>query len=331
VRAEIPPIHVITGIDDASQEDILAQLLHSQGWKIIYRAVDWLGAEPALRQISERTIFLYTSNLRGLVRQELDELTSTDLIPIALDGVEFSPSTLMNHIRHILRLTENNSAPLQPPEIISAAKVKSVVVTGSSGAPGRTTLALELAISLSRSSVIDLIDSDIQSPSLSFLADQREFTTPINLTVIDSSLTPYSVDLDPQRISVADIGALPPLADVLNDRRWQGALIHNVLHQSQVIVYVVKADNLGLFRLEKFMKELPLLTKHVSVIYILNQLGGTRLEKAVSDRFTELMSGRAHFILPHDSRSSLFGKGITGSRIPREVDKIAALITSQLR
>jgi len=82
------------------------------------------------------------------------------------------------------------------------------------------------------------------------------------------------------------------------------------------------------------MSELPLLTEKVPVIYVLNQLGGTRVEKSVSERFAILMSDRSHFMIPHESRGGVLpslGKAQSGLRSLREVDKIAALITSQLR
>jgi hypothetical protein len=127
---------------------------------------------------------------------------------------------------------------------------------------------------------------------------------------------------------------MPPLADVLADRRWQGALIHSSLAQSQCIVYIAKSDGLGLLRLERFLHELPLLTSSVPVLFILNQVGPTRLDKAMNERFEHIMDGRAHFSIAHEMRGGLLpslGKSGTGLKPPREIDKIAALITSQLR
>ena len=39
MRSEIPQLEVITAIADAETEDFVSQLLYSQGWSIIYRAI----------------------------------------------------------------------------------------------------------------------------------------------------------------------------------------------------------------------------------------------------------------------------------------------------
>ena len=329
--ADIPPLHVITGMSDADDEDFVAQLLHSQGWQIAYRAIDWDGAREALAQIHSRAAFIYSADLRGLDLNALRTLENEELTLICIDDTPIASHPLMTLIRNKIR------SPYIPRLVVTETPTPqraTVVVTGSTGAPGRSTVALALAEEFAKLRTVEILDADVHSQTLDYLLGEKELNQGFKLLTLDiaskpAHLPPLSADL-----RVVDAGALPPLSDVLNDRRWKGSLMHELMTESQCILYVVKSDGLGLLKLESFMRELPLLTKRIPVIYILNQLGGTRLEKSVSERFSLLMSERSHFMIAHENRGGLlpsFSKPGSGLRSLREIDKIAGLITSQLR
>jgi hypothetical protein len=333
VHADIPPLHVITAMSDADDEDYVAQLLHSQGWHIRYRAVEWDSAKEAARSSTERTLLIYSSDVRGFLAAELAPLASENLITISVDDVAIASHPLMSLIRERINTPQPTLTRALALPMTESSK-RSVLVTGTSGAPGRSTLALALAQEFAISREVELIDADVDSQSLEYLAGDKELTPKLHLSTLNlaarSPLLPESDVL----LRLIDIGALPPLADVLADRRWQGALIHSSLIQSQCILYIAQSDGLGLLRLEKFIQELPLLTTNVPVLFILNQVGATRLDKALSERFVLLMDGRAHFTIPYEMRGGLMPsltKNNSGLWRPREIAKIAALITSQLR
>jgi hypothetical protein len=331
MHADIPPIAVITGMSDATDEDFVAQLLHSQGWKITFRSIDWIGAEQALSTAQSRTAFIYSSDLRGLVISELEKYESENLILINIDQIPIASHPIMTVLRSKVR------SPYTPRLLESATAPEpraTIVVTGSTGAPGRSSVALALSEEFSKRKSIELVDADMDSQTLDYLIGERELAKNFTLLTVDIESKPAELPPIGAELRIIDCGALPPLRDVVNDRRWKGSLMHEIITKSQCILYVVKSDGLGLLKLESFMSELPLLTKKVPVIYILNQLGGTRVEKSVSERFATLMSDRSHFMIPHESRGGVLpslGKAQSGLRSLREVDKIAALITSQLR
>ena len=333
MRADIPALHVITAISDADDEDFIAQLLHSQGWKILYRAIEWSGAKAAILDSMERTVFIFSSDVRGFIASELLPLENENLIAVTIDGVEIAAHPLMSLIRERIK----SPPPLRARALPSPAPInttKSVLITGTSGAPGRSSIALALAHEFAIQSEIEIIDADAGSQSLEYLAGDKDFDSKLHLLTLDLTVRPSSLPESNRTLRLIDIGAMPPLADVLADRRWQGALIHSSLAQSQCIVYIAKSDGLGLLRLERFLHELPLLTSSVPVLFILNQVGPTRLDKAMNERFEHIMDGRAHFSIAHEMRGGLLpslGKSGTGLKPPREIDKIAALITSQLR
>ena len=65
MRSEIPQLEVVTAISDADCEDFVSQLLFSQGWSIIYRAIDMASLENFLssRGGSLRTVVIFKRDL----------------------------------------------------------------------------------------------------------------------------------------------------------------------------------------------------------------------------------------------------------------------------
>lgn len=320
-------------MSDADDEDFVAQLLHSQGWKILYRAIEWNGAKDAIANSMERTVFIFSSDVRGFNPSELISLENENLIAVSIDNVQIASHPLMSLIHERIKAPQ-----LLPHRALATSQPinlkRSVLITGTSGAPGRSSIALALAQEFSATREVELIDADTSSQSLEYLAGDRTFDSKLKLLTLDLSAKPALLPETDTQLRLIDSGALPPLADVLADRRWQGSLIHSSLVHSQCIVYIAKSDGLGLLRLERFIHELPLLTTNVPVLFILNQVGATRLDKALAERYTLLMDGRAHFSIAHEMRGGVLpslGKSASGLRPPREIDKIAALITSQLR
>jgi len=105
LRSEIPQLEVITAIADAESEDFLAQLLFSQGWNIIFRALDAdsLRHFMTTRSIELRTVIIYLSNFPGLLPGELEKLTAPTVTTISIDNIPINSHLLMTHIRSSLR------------------------------------------------------------------------------------------------------------------------------------------------------------------------------------------------------------------------------------
>jgi len=105
LRSEIPQLEVITAIVDAESEDFLSQLLFSQGWNIIYRAIDAdsLRLFMKTRSAELRTVIIYLSNFPGLLAGELEEMGLSSVTAISIDGIPINSHLLMTHIRGKLR------------------------------------------------------------------------------------------------------------------------------------------------------------------------------------------------------------------------------------
>ena len=355
MRSEIPQLQVITAIADAEVEDFVAQLLYSQGWSIIFRAIDSASLLSSLVERGGvlRTVVVYRSDLPEWSEEKAREIASPMITLICLDGVEITSHSLMSHIRGQLRLPmihqqdqgePTTSISLQQSQTKKPSKV--VSVTGTSGSPGRSHLALSLAQYLSWQRKVHLIDADLRAPSLAYLKGSQSKNNSgdregrYQLTTLDLSTKPTTPPLQDQanfHLSILDIGALGPLEEVVNDRRWQATLIHNILESSTSLIYVVRSSGLGLLRLERFISEFPVLLRKIPIIYVLSQGANSRVDRGIESRFNSLTSGEERCIFPFDSGANLgpskagksgfldFGKG--NSKVGKEIGRIAELIS----
>ena len=333
MQSEIPQIQVVTAIADADAEDYLSQLLFSQGWSIVFRAFDFEGLSNFLteRGANTRTILIYKSDLPGLVKDILQNFESPAITLINIDGIGSNAHLLMSHIRSQLRLPlivqDQASAQGQTPTFSDpegsvprssshfredsqyskkVAKVKNIAVTGTTGAPGRSLLALNIANYAAAFGGVSIIDADVRSQSIEYLVGRSEIgNSNLGVHRVDPSAKPNSLARDHNlttKLNIFDIGALPPLEEVVTDRRWQAGLINSILEQTTTLIYICKSTGLSLIRLEAFMSQFPILIRKLPIIYLLNQSGSTREDRALEKRFLSMVSGEAKFVLPIDSK-----------------------------
>ena len=350
VQSEIPQLQVITAISDADCEDFVSQLLFSQGWSIIFRAIDMTGLADFLteRTGALRTVVIYKSDLPEFDQEVLNQFLTPKVTQICIDDIETNSHKLMTHIRGQLRLPliiegssvgefanlgkvgklSNSNSSLVSPKAPCV-----ITITGTVGAPGRSSVALNIANYLAESSTVNIYDADSRAPALDYLLG-RAIKSCENLSLINISTLTKSAEAviaDESRISVVDLGPLPPLEEVVNDRRWQAGFINRTLEETTTLIYLCKSNGLSLIRLEQFISQFPVLLRKLPIIYILNQSRSTREGRALANRFTKICNGEISFILPANEqintnlavpakRESAFGKTIA------EIGRIAQLV-----
>ncbi len=342
--SEIPQLEVITAIAEVETEDFIAQLLFSQGWNIIHRAIDFSGLLVALenRHSLLRTVVIYSSDLPNLDSVQLAEIESRSsaFSIICIDGVNINSHAVMTHIRGKLRLPliYQNQAPTKSDNLPVAApkKQKLITVTGTAGSPGRSHLTLLLAGYFSWRTHVHVIDADLRSPSLAYMAGTRpQSNERFTLSTLQIENKPSELPTSEMKdLTFIDIGALPSLREVVTDRRWHAAFINTVLEQTSSLIYITKSSGLGLLRLENFIAEFPILLRKIPILYVLNQRTSSREDRAIEARFNSLTSGEAAFVLPQDPRpiqpSAPRTKGLDlfsgSSKLAKEIDKIAQSI-----
>jgi hypothetical protein len=341
MKSEIPQLQVVTAISDSDCEDFVSQLLFSQGWSIIYRAIDMAGLMEFLgaRNVDLRTVVIYKSDLPNFSVELLDSTANSKVKNICIDDIEINSHKLMSFIRGQLRLpliattSIPNSATLDTSPLQAVRKPCVITVTGTVGAPGRSSVALNIANYLAAKFEVNLFDADTRAPALEYFKG-RAGNSHANLNLVNLISQEKSTEAtigNSSNVSIVDLGPLPPLTEVVNDRRWQAGFINRTLEETTTLIYLCKSNGLSLIRLEQFMSQFPVLLRNLPIIYILNQSGSTREDRALSNRFSKMCEGETSFILPTNNRintnlaepakrESGFGRAISEiGRIAQEV------------
>ena len=326
MRSEIPQIEVITAVGDADLEDYVSQLLFTQGWSIIFRAFDAgaLAEFIATRSTELRTVIVYTTELPGFTTDLIMKHSTTTTSFICLDGTPSTAHEIMQKVRGQLRLPMmHTSTPVistshASPKIQESAQIV-IVVTGSSGAPGITLLATALASEISKSRKVLFIDADFRNIPLSQYFSTNDFS----IQSLASHEKPTKIpESDPKEVVIIDVGVLPPLGEVVNDRRWLALLHNNIFDVVTALVYVTQTTKSSLMQLDQFMKEFPILMKRVAPTYVCISKGQSKELRQAQSAFTHLVAGEKQYQLPesflHPVGSSvldtLFASGNKGKK-----------------
>ncbi len=315
MKSEIPQLQVITAISDSDCEDFVSQLLFSQGWSIIYRAIDMAGLMEFIeaRNGELRTVIIFKSDLPDFDSDRLESISNSKVKNICIDEIETNSHKLMTFIRGQLRLpliaaSEFNSPkhPVMAQSIGTSIVHKPCVITitGTVGAPGRSSVALNIANYLAVKSAVNLYDADVRAPALEyFLGRADRKSQNLNLLNVISQVKSMEFKIgDSSCTNIVDLGPLPPLTEVVNDRRWQAGFINRTLEETTTLIYLCKSNGLSLIRMEQFMSQFPVLLRNLPIIYILNQSGSTREDRALANRFSKMCDGETSFVLPINNR-----------------------------
>ena len=345
MKSEIPQLQVVTAISDSECEDFVSQLLFSQGWSIIYRAIDMAGLMEFLdaRKGELRTVVIFKSDLPNFDEALLESASNSKVKNICIDRIETNSHQLMTYIRGQLRLPLIANAGLANAGLVNAGLINSekimatkpcvITITGTVGSPGRSSVALNIANYLAANSQVNLYDADLRAPALEYFigrAGKNNENLKLTSLISQEKLVDSKIG-DSSAINIVDLGSLPPLTEVVNDRRWQAGFINRTLEETTTLIYLCKSNGLSLIRLEQFMSQFPVLLRKLPIIYILNQSGSTREDRALANRFSKMCDGEISFILPMNhrintnlaepaKRESGFGRTISEiGRIAREV------------
>ncbi len=327
---------VATAIGDADLEDYLSQLMFSQGWNIVHRSLD---SESLQRFYAEtgisKSTLIYTTDFPTASPRFFAELANRhDLTLVNIDSIPTNAHALMSHIRQQLRVPlihsgeaiSTESEPLVTPPINRISPQRNIVVTGTTGAPGRTTISLALARHFAESTSVELLDADTNSPCLRELIPINESSN-FQLSTLDSTLQPRELVASDQ-LRIIDLGALGRMSTEVTDRRWQANLRTNVMEKSATAFYVAPASEMGLKRISDFLAEISLLINKSNLVFLLNKAGSGKADKAITTRFETLVHGYAwgKITLDYALHSPSLPFSLRENRFTKEVAKIATLV-----
>ena len=290
-----------------------------------------------------RTVVIFKSDLPNFDEALLESASNSKVKNICIDKIETNSHQLMTYIRGQLRLPLIANAGLANAGLVNAGLINSekimatkpcvITITGTVGSPGRSSVALNIANHLAANSQVNLYDADLRAPALEYFigrAGKNNENLKLTSLISQEKLIDSKIG-DSSAINIVDLGSLPPLTEVVNDRRWQAGFINRTLEETTTLIYLCKSNGLSLIRLEQFMSQFPVLLRKLPIIYILNQSGSTREDRALANRFSKMCDGEISFILPMNhrintnlaepaKRESGFGRTISEiGRIAREV------------
>lgn len=332
--AEIALPVIVTAIANSELEGFVAGTLFSQGWSVIYRALDAPSLMTFLDNDSDQSkniVLIYSPDLPGLLPESVAALQKRvrQVVGFSSDagaaneyvGIFSTPtdaSELLNLVRGFVR------APL----LRSAIEVKSkkrrarVLALGApSGSSGCTTVAINLAMELSiLGHETLLLDADVRRPSIApLLALHKLDSDQISRTIAPHfSVSEFSQErvaqldeyldhlLENFDFLVIDLGSIEGISDSLTDRRWTSSLVHWSCERADEIWFLGKADTLGIHRLESLVRDFSAITIQAKVSVVLNMKVSGRKGIDREGQFLSVVAPirpQRIFTLPYDPRT----------------------------
>lgn len=332
--AEIALPEVVTAVADSALEGFVAGTLYSQGWNVIFRALDAASLltfvdsdvlrsrnvvliySPDLPGISPETIAGLQGKVRQVVGFTADAGQAQDYV--GLFPIPLEPSELLNLVRGFVRAPLVRNAHMETPK---SRRAKVVAIGSSTGSAGCTSLALNLAMELSAlGHETVLIDADVRNPSIAPLLslhklDQenssRTIAPHLSVSEFTRERVPKLADYLDELFSrtdfaVIDLGSLVGVSDSLTDRRWTSSMVHWSCERADALWLVGKCDVLGMHRLEALVRDFAQTTIRAKVSIALSMTSRGRKGRAREDQYFAIaapLRPENLFTLPRDARS----------------------------
>jgi MinD-like ATPase involved in chromosome partitioning or flagellar assembly len=302
-------IGIITWLESAEFEDIVLQALLTEGISRVeleYRAlsidslIDFLVNKPTS---DSRFILIHdTEEINSALERELRRFPGA--IRMAIEPVIGDVTVEIERIvNRALREFETSPTPRK-----AVHRQKNlVVVTGSTGAPGTTTITLNLGNELARSRAVELIDLNPSRRDLAFLLGAKRSSESVHLSenlAISGELSDAS-----SALQLVDSGPIPNLESAFSDRRAPARGYVDLLERAETIIFLMTPDNNHMFELESILASLDAGRISARTIFILNQMGNTRRERSIQKRFSARVGKYESELLPFDRDSLDRAKG----------------------
>jgi len=200
-------------------------------------------------------------------------------------------------ISQVVRESETNA----PTRLALRREPKLIMVTGSSGSPGITTIAANLAWQISLLDETYAIDQDPRRRDLLYLFHGR------GQTYLRLSAKLTLGETLPEKVSdeflIVDAGCAPELRVAKTDRRSPGRTFIELLERAGVIIYVSQTERSQIKEFERFFGELEEIRYPGLVIPILNKFALTKDHRLTLKELKGKSGGREVKTLGRDQES----------------------------
>ena len=296
--AEISLPVIVTAVADSDLEGFISGTLYSQGWNVIYRALDATSLITYLELLESgvrEVVLIYSpdllgispalvSSLQGKVKQLIgfvpdggNAVGFTGVLPRPIDA-----TALIALVRGFVR-----TPLLRSPTLVRDVKrrAKVVAISSPAGSSGCTTIAINLAMELSLlGHETVLVDADVRRPAIAPLLSLHSLESDSSPRLVSPkmSVSEFSrahVDyleeymqklLEKYDCVVLDLGSIEGLEDALTDRRWTASLVNWSCDNSDELWMMSKADVLGIVRMEKLARNFAQIKIRARLCVLLN-------------------------------------------------------------
>ena len=296
-------IGIITWLESAEFEDVVLQALLTEGISRVELEFRALSLDSLVEFLENKA----QTDSRFILIHDSDEITS-DLerelrrfpgaIRMAIEPVIGDVTVEIERVVN-RALREFETTPV--PRKLVVRQKNLVIVTGSTGAPGTTTIALNLGTELARSKVVELIDLHPTRRDLAFLLGAKRSSESVRLSEtlsISGKLSEAS-----SAIQLVDAGPIPNLESAFSDRRAAARSYVDLLERAETIIFLMTPDNNHMFELESILASLDAGRIKARAIFVLNQMGNTRRERSIQKRFSARVGKYESELLPIDRDS----------------------------
>lgn len=294
---------MITFIANSDLEDRLIESLISDpdlGIQLAFRAltnnslVDYL---EGWHNTESRSLLIFDESLvDSSLRSSLFKFTNL----ILMDSETFTRSdsiSIKQQVSRVLRTLEVTPNPTKKFLVNSEL----IVITGTSGAPGITTLAMNLGYEISQKQKTTIIDAHPHRKDVSFLLGGKRIADKVHLSknlIISNEVEPAE-----GQINLVDVGSAPDFARAFTDRRSEARDYLDFLESASQVVYLMAPENNHMYELESFLGVLDGGRINGTPRIILNKMGNSSRERSIQKRFLARAGSRYAQSLPYDRES----------------------------
>ncbi len=295
---------LITALDHADLEDRIISALSPHGFFLIQRCYSQETLAAVILSLNHevRTLVILTSDYLEN-REVRNSITAKNI-----SFLEISPSSHLS----IEKIYPRAMKALREPESgVQTRTMKQkqnnwLTFTGTSSAPGISTLTLNVAAELSSQRPISLIDADTnrkdQHYMLGLMSESKVKISPnLSLINIDSEVNSAEFNNINPHVNCFDLGATAKLTSLATDRRLSGRRFLDVISQSTHIIYVLQSQGHAISAMDEFRRFVAAEMSNVSVTYVLNKSGDSSRDIALKKSFRSQLGESRGFILPRDS------------------------------
>lgn len=266
----------VTAIHGSDFESFAASTLFSQGWNVLYRALDWSSLHEFLQGLAAPPdVLLISTDLEGIDPQSLQKLANSGMrIFIFRKSDEdlrrfpdsFAQPTVALELIAMIRGSMRRPLLRASEQIIEATRAHVLAIAGAHAGAGCTSLSINIATELSLlAKKVLIIDGNAIAPAIAILLGQQGLNSAKSFQKIANNLWALEVTQENIAESVAlldaakmefdyiviDTGVITELAQVLRGQRWTGEILVWASSHADELWIIAKSHRVGVERVRK--------------------------------------------------------------------------------